>query len=367
MIIEGPLLKPAPKRTTRMSSLIILSDSPPAKRARVVNMPREDKPGPDKSAINAPKPSKSAVNSSEKPAKYSNDDLPAGCNNGSQWRGILIPTYAKWYGTLSTPWGTKPAIETKTLRWLWDATFDGTIPATFEEEGPIHYVSGQRMTEWRSGIASASLMSITSLVSMDPSCRTKEGLIAFGEFWLADKRYLFKDISADDKSGYTGMWQSHFILKVFAAHLHFIQGAIDVPELADHDFTPKGALALSAVSLHRAFTLITEGKLTFSVETTKPKQKKNSASGSSKPVWKAKIHAGETFSFARWGFETRHLLKAAKQIPPHVWDAIIADAQQYVKETSRKHASKSTESGESDTDDDGEEEDDEFTDLFNFR
>ncbi|KAH7904763.1 hypothetical protein BJ138DRAFT_994608, partial [Hygrophoropsis aurantiaca] len=182
--------------------------------------------------------------------KYTNDDLPAGYIKNGLWRGTLIPTYGKWYGSLYNPWGAKDTREVKVLQFLWDHIYGGSIPTVVKIDGPIHYISNQRTIKWCSGITSASISMITSLVASNPQYHTANRLCEFAKFWLKDKHFLFKDVSAEDKRDYTGMWQSPFILQVFAAHLNHIQGAVDaVPAMENHNFTPRAALALSAVAV----------------------------------------------------------------------------------------------------------------------
>ncbi|KAH7918156.1 hypothetical protein BV22DRAFT_915949 [Leucogyrophana mollusca] len=341
-----------------MMSVIIVDDAPPSKRVKT-KVAADAQMSGDNHPVDTSKRPKSNAESSSK-TKYTNDDLPAGSTLNGAWRGVLIPSYVKWYGSMYHAWGVKPAEECKILQLHWDTVYAERIPAVVEVDGPIHYVSNQRLIEWRSGLASVSLSMVTSLVASDPKFQAPEGLRELGKFWLTDKRYLFKDISAKDKSHYTGMWQSAFILQVFAAHLNYVQGAVDVPDLEDHDYTPRAALALSAAALERVFTLLTEDAITFEVITPKKMKKKNASSTRKKPNWKATIRNGEAFSAQRWARDTERLLKATKHIPADAWEIIIAGAQKFAKEALNKD-------NDNDESSDSDEDDDDYTDLYAFR
>ncbi|KAH7918006.1 hypothetical protein BV22DRAFT_1052027 [Leucogyrophana mollusca] len=114
------------------------------------------------------------------------------------------------------------------------------------------------------------------------------------------------------------MWQSTFVLRVFSANLNFIQGAVNIPELVDHNYTPRAALTLSTVVVQHC-----------------------------------------------WGAETSHLLKATKLIPTKDWEIIIAEAQKYCKETTHKNNGDDSEDDkDEDNGDESDDVEDEYTDLF---
>ncbi|KIK34769.1 hypothetical protein CY34DRAFT_17484 [Suillus luteus UH-Slu-Lm8-n1] len=321
------------------------------------------------SLINVPPPSKrswtkaSQKELSESKIKYNNEHLPNGCQRDNKWRGVLISTYAKWNRALQVGWGTKNIEECKVLKLIWDAVYKGKVPASIESDGPVHFVASQRMTKWWGGIASVSIGMITSLVASDKAYSTEDGCSQLGKFWLEDNCFLFANISADDKQDFTRMWKSPFILQTFAAHLHYILGAIEIPTLdGDNSQHPGAALALAAVAVKHAFMLLAENSITFEIIESFGKGKKKA--NSQENQWKASVR--EAFSKERWGHDTDRLLKATKHIPEEVWDDIIAEACQFIKDSGCKWRSADADESSVDDDlaDDEDEEEDEYTDLF---
>lgn len=138
----------------------------------------------------------------------------------NKWRGVLIPTYAKWNGMLSVCWGTKSSYEVEVLQLLWDIIYKRRIPAIIQRDDAIYTVvriicvcvSGvsavlhgahiprqatQRVAEWRGGFASASISMICSLIKSDEKFNSPGGQRAFANFWLEGNRFLFKDVSGN--------------------------------------------------------------------------------------------------------------------------------------------------------------------------
>ncbi|KAG2135988.1 hypothetical protein DEU56DRAFT_913078 [Suillus clintonianus] len=299
-------------------------------------------------SINVPPPSKrprtkgSQKESSESKVKYKNEHLPDGCLRNNKWRRVLIPTYAKWNGALHVGWGMKDTEECKVLRIIWDAVYKSKIPAVIKSDGPVHFVASQRMTEWRGGITSATILMITSLVSSDKAYATEDGRRQLGEFWLQDNRFLFANISADNKQGFTGMWKSPFILQTFAAHLHYILGAIEIPELDGDNCHPSAALALAAVSVKRAFTLLAENNITF--EIVKPSGKGKKKAADPQEIWKASVNEA--------------------RIPDDAWDSIIAEARHFMKDSGRKRRGSNSGEEDSSIEDDMADDDDDDEDKY---
>ncbi|KAG0694215.1 hypothetical protein DFH29DRAFT_1006538 [Suillus ampliporus] len=324
-------------------------------------------------SINVPPPSKcprtkgSQKELSKSKVKYKNEHLPDGCLRDNKWHGVLVPTYAKWNGALHVGWGMKDTEECKALRIIWDAVYKGKIPAVIKSDGPVHFMASQRMTEWRGGIASASIGMITSLVASDEAYATEDGCRQLGEFWLQDNCFLFANILADDKQDFTGMWKSPFILQTFTAHLHYILGAVEIPALDGDKSHPSAVLALAAVAVKRAFTLLAENSITFEIVEPSGKGKKKAIDPQEN--WKASVH--EAFLKELWGHDTDRLLKATKCIPEDAWDSIIAEAHQFMKDSGCKQRGTSNSSeDESSTEDnvaDNNNEEDEYTDLFAYR
>ncbi|KIK91322.1 hypothetical protein PAXRUDRAFT_798024, partial [Paxillus rubicundulus Ve08.2h10] len=172
---------------------------------------------------------------SAKESKYKNSDLPPGAITGNKWCSVLVPTYAKWNSMLNICWGTKNSQEIEVLQLLWDVVYKHTIPAMIQGDDPIYTTATQRITEWQGGFMSASISMIHSLINSDERFSSPQGQCGLANFRLEGNQ----------------MWKSPFILQTFAAHIHFIQGAMDIPintGLKDRHGYPKAALSLAGAA-----------------------------------------------------------------------------------------------------------------------
>ncbi|KAF8119212.1 hypothetical protein EV363DRAFT_1592967 [Boletus edulis] len=310
---------------------------------------------------------KTGVECTTRKVKYNNTHLPRGAMIDNKWRGILIPTYAKWSGMLNVCWGTKSSSEVEVLQLLWNVIYKDKIPATVQSDESIHTVATQRIAEWRGGFASASIAMIHSLINSNEAFNSPERQCELANFWLEGNRFLFEDVTGDSSKDYKGMWKSRFVLQTFAAHMHFIQGAMDIPietGLKGGRGYPKAALSLAGVAVKRTFVLLRDKALTFEIIPPTGKGKRK-VTGSEK--WKANI-SGEMFKKDFWGHETARYMQSVEKIPPKVWDDIIKTSLQLVKDTLRKPG-RGTLSDDEDDDPkvSSDNEDDELNDLMTYR
>ncbi|KAF8451036.1 hypothetical protein L210DRAFT_3640033 [Boletus edulis BED1] len=319
---------------------------------------------------------KTGVKCTTRKVKYNNSHLPRGAMIDNKWRGILILTYAKWNGMLNVCWGTKSSSEVEVLQLLWNVIYKDKIPATVQSDESIHTIistgaalspATQRIAEWRGGFASASIVMIHSLINSNEAFNSPERQCELANFWLEGNWFLFEDVTGDSSKDYKGMWKSHFVLQMFAAHMHFIQGAMDIPietGLKAGRGYPKAALSLASVAVKRTFVLFQDKALTFEIIPPTGKGKRK-ATGSKK--WKANI-SGEMFKKDFWGHKTVRYMQSIEKIPPKVWDDIIKTSLQLVKDTLWKPGCGTL---SDDEDDDpkvsSDDEDDELNDLMTYR
>ncbi|KAI9570939.1 hypothetical protein HD554DRAFT_2037129 [Boletus coccyginus] len=202
-----------------------------------------------------------------KKVKYNNSHLLLGAMTDNKWHGVLILTYAKWNGMLSICWSTKSSYEVEVLQLLWDIIYKHRIPTIIQRDDAIYTMK----------------------------FNSPGGRRAFANFWLEGNRFLFKDVSGDNVKDYRGMWKSTFIVQTLAAHIHFIQGTIDMSfdtGLKDKKYRyPRAALSLVG----------TAGK--------------KKANGNEK--WKANI-TSDMFKKDLWGHESACFMGSIKAIPPMV-------------------------------------------------
>ncbi|KAI9458297.1 hypothetical protein HD554DRAFT_2042125 [Boletus coccyginus] len=355
---------------SRSAPVAIARSSTSRKRTTTLVADHSDAPSSKRSRTKPASQDGTAIENVKK-VKYNNSHLPLGAMTDNKWRGVLIPTYAKWNGMLSVCWGTKSSYEVEVLQLLWDIIYKRRIPAIIQCDDAIYTVATQRVAEWRGGFASASISMICSLIKSDEKFNSPGGQRAFANFWLEGNRFLFKDVSGNSVKDYRGMWKSAFIVQTLAAHIHFIQGAIDMPfdtGLKDkkHRY-PRAALSLAGTAVKRMLILLRDDALTFELIPPSGKGKKK-ANGNEK--WKANI-TSDMFKKDLWGHESARFMDSIEAIPPTVWDEIVEAADQFVEETMRKRARGS--SSEDDEDDNanachtGSDDDDEFTDLMTYR
>ena len=72
--------------------------------------------------------------------KYSNIDLPAGCQERNVWRGKLIPTYIQYMSCKDVVWGMKDGDATAILQAIWDYLYGARIPRQIVSTGPVFAV-----------------------------------------------------------------------------------------------------------------------------------------------------------------------------------------------------------------------------------
>ncbi|KAF9224647.1 hypothetical protein BS17DRAFT_808271 [Gyrodon lividus] len=246
---------------------------------------------------------------STRKVKYNNSHLPQGVRMDNQWHGTLIPTYAKWNRMLNICWGTKSSFEVEVLQLLWDVIYKHKVPASIQSDDLIHAVATQRIVEWRGRFASASILMIYSLINSNERFNSPEGQSELANFWLEGNRFLFKDVTGDSVKDYKGMLKSPLILQIFAVHMHFIQGAMDIPIDTGLKGNKYGHLK-AALSLAGAVS--------------------------------------------------------TKGIPPKVWDEIIDATLQFVKETMRKPGRGVSSNDEDNTRALSDDDRDKFTDLMTY-
>ncbi|KAG2158763.1 uncharacterized protein EDB93DRAFT_1100386 [Suillus bovinus] len=274
--------------------------------------------------------------------KYKNSDLPAGCQDGNTWRGLLIPTITHAAGGDDVhPWLVEDDALILILTKAWKTVYVKNLTLIDHSIVPgdaVYYVAKQHLSEWRGGFGSAAVMMITSLMAADPLYESEDNHVEFADFWLEDNKFLFGDVDSDNKKEWSGMWQSTFVLQTFAAHLNYTQGRVPVPELNSEEPVLQTALSLSAAAqVKHALVLLANKEMTFEIKTTTSKGKK-------KPSWKGKalaaetkwiavISENETFSEPLWGYDTQMFLTAINRVPADKMKTIIEQVQQYMKAT----------------------------------
>ncbi|KAG1883580.1 hypothetical protein F4604DRAFT_1677347 [Suillus subluteus] len=362
----SPVIATGSKRVTSKTNVDVFDDLdvPPKKRVK-----KEPIDIPEKKATAA---EKKVTTGEVLRVKHKNSDLPAGCQDGNAWRGLLIPTIAHAAGGDDVhPWLVEDDALILILTKAWKTVYAKNptlIDHSIVPGDAVYYVAKQRLSEWHGGFGSAAVMMITSLMAADPLYESEDNRAGFADFWLADNKFLFLDVDSDNKKEWSGMWQSTFVLQTFAAHLNYTQGRVPVPELNSEEPVLRTALSLSAAAVKRALILLVNKEMTFEIKTTTSKGKKKPSrkgkASAAETEWAAVIGENESFSEPLWGYDTRMFLTAINRVPADKMKTIIEQAQQYMKATTRAGRSK-TDGVLADTQ--NEDFDEEYADLLAFR
>ncbi|KAH8980733.1 hypothetical protein EDB86DRAFT_3087613 [Lactarius hatsudake] len=263
--------------------------------------------------------------------KPRNDGLPAQVNN-DWFRRTFVTTYMAFVGQTNDPWEVPVRQSVQVMQKIWDAT--GGIEYEITSKTAIYQKTVQRLTDsWRSSIGSAGIAALMAFFDSHQDFRdSDEERMKFAKNHLNSLRFLYKDSGHDDKKKWKGLFRSPLVLQTFAAHLTAIKGSVRVSGLHDHQSTPAavGGLGLAAASVERALTLVSTGVLTFTIarasngKTIKFPKTRDLSSG------KCSTHKTD-FSEATWGKDTRAYATSARSLTKVKFEAIIQDAQQFVK------------------------------------
>jgi hypothetical protein len=62
--------------------------------------------------------------------KFSNRDLPPGCQDNNLWRGVVVPTYEHYlsFSLHDDPWNFRSERAVEILQKVWDNVYDGKTP-----------------------------------------------------------------------------------------------------------------------------------------------------------------------------------------------------------------------------------------------
>jgi len=79
---------------------------------------------------------------SRKARKYSNDDLPNGCQDGGVWRRNMVPTYAQFVASYEDPWVVQDDNAVAAMQVAWDAIYGRRVRHTIEVQDAVFTIVG---------------------------------------------------------------------------------------------------------------------------------------------------------------------------------------------------------------------------------
>ncbi|THG93463.1 hypothetical protein EW026_g7782 [Hermanssonia centrifuga] len=208
-------------------------------------------------------------------------------------------------------------------------------PHDSDAQHDIFGVLNQRVYEYRSGFGSTAIMALHDYLGALPQLNTPELQKQHLLDMLERRAFLYKkfDLEADCVTPYWGgLLRSPFIIQTFAHHFTFTEGAKDVPMLAELE--PKGALAMSAAAMERAFTLWAEGMIGFNKRgllVVLPAR--NARTGKESKTLNA-------FAEQNWGEAIRWYVRSVGNMKPGSFTKIVDQAKAFAIQTrlaSKRH------------------------------
>jgi hypothetical protein len=146
--------------------------------------------------------------------KQTNGDLPEGCQTGSKWRRVFVPTYMHYVAGCSNPWAVADDVAQDVLQIVWDEIYGGEIPHTVDMASSVltvvglpsfemsfsnlHFQANQRIHEWRSSFGSNALSMITTFFDSHDEFKSNDSRIRFAEEMLEDLAFCYED--TDDEN-----------------------------------------------------------------------------------------------------------------------------------------------------------------------
>ncbi|KAI6146649.1 hypothetical protein BKA82DRAFT_9545 [Pisolithus tinctorius] len=73
-------------------------------------------------------------------SKFTNQDLPPGCQDGNVWHSIYIPSLAHWCGGYVNPWTIEAGDLQDAMQMIWDEVYHGKVEHYIAPRGPVFHV-----------------------------------------------------------------------------------------------------------------------------------------------------------------------------------------------------------------------------------
>ncbi|THG93178.1 hypothetical protein EW026_g7986, partial [Hermanssonia centrifuga] len=204
-----------------------------------------------------------ATNAVATSTNATNAQLPAGVFG--RWRSQFVPTYMIFVGGQRDPWNIDDPTAEAAIKEAFTVVYPNvSYPQDSVAQQGMFGVLNQRIYKYCGGFGSTALMALHDYLSALPQLNCTDLQQAHLKQMLEKKAFLYEkfDMEMDHVTPYWGgLLQSPFIIQTFAHHFTFTEGTKNVPGFAE--LTPKGALALSAAAMERAFTLWAEGMIGF--------------------------------------------------------------------------------------------------------
>ncbi|KAG1747792.1 uncharacterized protein EDB91DRAFT_1079509 [Suillus paluster] len=245
---------------------------------------------------------------------YLNTDLPPACHEDTKWGRIFVPTIFLWLGAQEEPW----TIPDKNLLHACREIFKVVYPSIKYQvvtSGSVFGVVTQHVSEWCSNFGSTAFAIVVAFCTSNRDTSAKE----LSTLFLRQYAFLYPN---PDKINKDETFHSAFILELLTtAHLSRMLGHADVPTLNTDNLAQGGfvgALGLCAVSLERAFSLLSDNAVSIenlkdaNMPTTARKTRFKTPKTLNKATGK-EMGTEHAFSVIKWGMKTAAFVRAAKK------------------------------------------------------
>ncbi|KAL1749749.1 hypothetical protein FB107DRAFT_280360 [Schizophyllum commune] len=208
-----------------------------------------------------------------KKTRYSNKHLPV-CTRDAPgevaWKTMFLPTIISYCGCLQYSWtasteaGTQALIKRTFLNVFGN---EDSADVDFSIGGPVHYVTMQRLVDYRHGFATTANAYLKEvLTKADPKddkklqFPTQESRAQMIAKYRPGYSFLYSTPDFEEHQNSTGIFRSSFYLVALAYHFKCAEGALPFDDSSEESSPPIGAMALAAVAIERAFKAWTTGK-----------------------------------------------------------------------------------------------------------
>ncbi|GBE85561.1 hypothetical protein SCP_0800780 [Sparassis crispa] len=299
-----------------------------------------------------------------------NADLPPVALKNDRWRRRFLPTVVRYVGTLKNPWTIDEEEFRRVLELIWDKVY-GKLGVEYTDA--IHVITRslciQRLYEWRSTFGSTAISVVEAFFSTTPKYLDFAKRPSFAKALLKLSRFAFLSAKGENRSNFTGLFRSPFMLRTFAIHLAAIEGAIDVEGLYSEGSALTvnkaiGALGLTGAAVKRSLTLYKFLAIVYKKGRPVPAKRMCEDMNSAADVDAAKPTG---FTNSGWGHETKFfavstqnllassLAKVAKEGAEVLW-MTRGQRREVIVVSSDDDGDYLVDNGESDENDDSEDE-----------
>ncbi|KAI9433889.1 hypothetical protein H4582DRAFT_1788806, partial [Lactarius indigo] len=244
--------------------------------------------------------------------------LPPGTETNNRFRRVFIPTYERWVGTRANPWVIPDHVAIPVLQTIWDAVYmaDG-VEWTFKANDPV-FLCVCTQTHSLSGTTYC-------LPVLHRSTNSTAEIMVEEFFEFSGESLESLDGRQEWATGMLDSFKSPFIVRVFAAHLVRLAGAIDTDLDVEgfsstQKYPSRGALALATATVERVLQLWANGEMGPPLKTyMKAAPRLNPANGD---IF--------TFSADVWAAPTTNYYKSITQMKPSSLEAIVEAANTFL-------------------------------------